>query len=180
MMKITVFIAASVDGFIARSDGDVDWLHDPEHTDTDVDYGFDALMASVDALVMGRRTFEKVLTFGAWPYGATRVIVLSRRGVEVPVIAGAKLASTSLSPRELAAALEAEGVGHIYVDGGKTIQGFLAAGLVTDLVITRVPRLLGAGIPLFGALDHELPLRHVETTAYPKGLVTSRYVVVND
>ena len=179
-MKITVFIAASVDGFIARSDGDVDWLHDPEHTDTGVDYGFNALMASIDALVMGRKTLEKVLTFGAWPYGATRVIVLSRRGVEIPTIAGANIESSSLSPRELAASLEREGVGHLYVDGGKTIQAFLAGGLVTDLVITRVPRLIGAGIPLFGSLDQDLRLRHVETTAYPKGLVTSRYIVAND
>lgn len=179
-MQITAFVATSVDGFIARRDGDIDWLHDPVHTDANEDYGYRKLMSSIDALVMGRRTFEKVLSFDDWPYGETPVIVLTRNDVEVPSRVGDRVETMSPSPCEVVAALEARGHRHLYVDGGQTIQGFLAAGLVTDLIITRIPRLLGTGIPLFGMLERDIRLRHVKTTAYPKGLVTSHYAVAND
>ncbi|HPF41436.1 MAG TPA: dihydrofolate reductase family protein [Phycisphaerae bacterium] len=174
-MKVTVFIAASLDGYIAREDGDVSWLHDPAHIDEGVDYGFNALLAGVDALVMGRKSFEKVLTFGDWPYGETCVIVLSSRGVEIPASLHDHVESASQAPTDLCDTLARRGVNHLYIDGGLTVRNFLRDGLVTDLVITRIPRLLGKGVPLFGALDAEAPLRHVSTTAYPKGLVMSHY-----
>ncbi|MCA9255949.1 MAG: dihydrofolate reductase [Phycisphaerales bacterium] len=176
-MKVTVFIAASLDGYIARQDGDVSWLHDPAHIDEGVDYGFNTLLTSVDALVMGRKSFEKVLTFGDWPYGGTRVIVLSSQGVEIPAPLRDRVESANKAPADLCITLGRQGLNHIYIDGGLTVQRFLREGLVTDLIITRIPRLLGKGVPLFGALDAETALRHVSTTAYPKGLVTSHYCI---
>jgi len=133
-------------------------------------------MASVDALVIGRRTYEKVLTFDAWPYGEKPVFVLSTRTLS-PAPVGAVVERLSGAPAEIVSQLEARGVGHVYVDGGITIQRFLQAGLIQRLIITRVPVLIGAGIPLFGAVEHDIPLRHVGTRQYTSGLVQSEYEV---
>ncbi len=172
-----MFIATSQDGFIARENGEIDWLPGAGDQAEGEDYGFREFFSSVDALVMGRRTFELVLTFGRWPYGEKPVIVLSHHRVEIPEILPGGVEVLSLPPHEVLERLERRGVQHVYVDGGKTIQEFLNEGLIDDLTITRVPVLLGSGLSLFGPLAGDIRLRHEWTRAYPNGLVQSRYTV---
>jgi dihydrofolate reductase len=172
-MKASVFVGASLDGFLARPNGDLDWL--PEGGGEP--HGYDEFMASVDALVIGRKTFEKVLTFGGWAYGKKRVVVLSSRPVDLSLAVGGVVEQMAGPPAEILARLAASGAHHLYVDGGLTIQGFLRAGLIQRLIITRVPVLIGDGVPLFGALPRDIRLRHVATRTYPSGLVQSEYLV---
>jgi len=171
----TVFVGISVDGFMARPDGSFDFL--PE---TPEDHGFDAFMATVDVLVMGRNTFEVVLPFETWPYGRTRVAVLSTRPLDLSaaIARGAVVEQMSGSPEEIVDRLGAQGARHLYVDGGDTIQRFMRAGLIDRLVVTRVPVLIGQGISLFGALPADVRLRHVQTRTVASGLVQSEYEVV--
>ena len=136
-------------------------------------------MNTVDALVIGRNTFETVLAFETWPYGEKPVYVLSTRAL-APAPQGAVVEHMSGAPEEIVAELEARGIQHIYVDGGVTIQGFLKAGLIQRLIITRVPVLIGSGIPLFGATPRDISLKHIATRAYATGLVQSEYVVDNE
>jgi dihydrofolate reductase len=173
-MMVSVFIGTSVDGFIARPNGDLDFL--PEGGGEP--HGYNEFMASVDALVIGRKTFETVLPYPVWPYGNKRVVVLSGRPVDFSGVRGGMVEQMAGAPAEIASRLAASGVNHIYVDGGITIQRFLRAGLVQRLIITRVPVLIGDGIPLFGALPRDLRLRHVATQHYPSGLVKSEYQVL--
>ncbi|HEX6407466.1 MAG TPA: dihydrofolate reductase family protein [Gemmatimonadales bacterium] len=172
-MKATVFIGISLDGFIARVDGGLDWL--PQ--DGGEEHGYEAFMATVDALVIGRKTYETVLTFDAWPYGEKPVYVLSTRSLKPPP-SNARMEQLSGDPHDIVRQLEERGVDHIYVDGGITIQGFLRAGLIQRLIITRIPVLLGEGIPLFGPLPHDVRLEHVATRQYRTGLVQSEYQVL--
>jgi dihydrofolate reductase len=172
-VNASVFVGASLDGFIARADGGLDWLP-PGGGEP---HGYDEFLATVDALVIGRKTFETVLAFDAWPYGAKPVFVLSTRPL-APAPPGAPVERMSGAPAGIVARLEARGISHAYVDGGITIQRFLEAGLIQRLIITRVPVLLGAGIPLFGPLARDIVLRHVATRPYPSGLVQSEYEVV--
>ena len=171
-MNASVFIATSLDGYIARANDDLDWLPPGGGEE----HGYEAFMATVDALVIGRRTFEKVLTFDAWPYGEKPVFVLSTRALD-PAPPGAVVERMFGAPADIVSQLAARGVQHIYVDGGITIQRFLQAGLIQRLIITRIPLLLGDGIPLFGPLPHDVALRHVTTRQYASGLVQSEYVV---
>jgi dihydrofolate reductase len=171
-MKASVFIATSLDGFIARANGGLDWLPPGGGEE----HGYDAFIATVDALVIGRKTYETVLSFDTWPYGGKPVYVLSTRAL-APAPPGAVVERLSGAPAELVAQLAGRGVGHVYVDGGITIQGFLQAGLIQRLIITRIPVLLGAGIPLFGPLPQDIKFRHVGTRQYASGLVQSEYVV---
>ena len=172
-MKATVFVGASVDGFIARLDGDLDWLpHDAE------EHGYEAFFASIDALVIGRHTYETVLSFDAWPYGTKPVYVLSSTPLKPPP-AGAIVQHLSGDPRDIVSQLSAKGVQHAYVDGGITVQRFLRAGLIQRLIITRIPVLIGTGIPLFGPTDRDIRLRHVSTREFPSGLVQSEYEVAS-
>jgi dihydrofolate reductase len=171
-VKASVFIGTSLDGFIARTNGDLDWLPPGGGEE----HGYEAFMATVDALVIGRKTYETVLTFDTWPYGEKPVYVLSTRTL-APALPGAVVERLSGPPAEIVAQLAARGVGHVYVDGGITIQGFLQAGLIQRLIITRIPVLLGAGIPLFGALQQDIRLTHVGTRQYASGLVQSEYVI---
>ena len=170
-MLASVFIATSLDGFIAREDGGLDWLP----MGTGEDHGFDAFFSGVDAVVMGRATFEKVLTFGVWPYGDRRVVVLTSQPERIVPPPGATCDTMSGAPGDIVARLDRDGVRHAYIDGGVTIQRFLEAGLVARLIITRIPVLLGRGIPLFGPLPHDVALTHVATRAFPSGLVQSEY-----
>ena len=174
-MKVSVFIATSLDGFIARRDGSLDWLDVPEHNE---DYGYAAFMDTVDAIVMGRNTYDVVLGLGPWPYGNTPVIVPTRRPLEAPNGFADSVEATALTPSELVAELQARGVEHIYVDGGRTIQSFLAEGLIDRLTITTIPALIGDGIRLFGPTEKDIQLRHVDTIAYTNGLVQSTYDVI--
>jgi dihydrofolate reductase len=171
-MKATVFVGVSVDGFLARPDGSFDFLP----TDGGEDHGFREFLASVDVLIMGRKTYESVLPFDSWPYGATPVIVLSSRPL-APAPSGVTVEHMNGEPTEIVAKLEARGIRHAYVDGGVTIQAFLRAGLITQLVVTRVPVLIGEGLPLFGATGRDIRLTHVSTKSYPSGLVSSVYDV---
>jgi dihydrofolate reductase len=172
-MRASVFVGASVDGFIARANGDLDWLPPGGGEE----HGYDAFFASVDALVIGRKTYETVLGFGAWPYGEKPVFVLSTRPL-APAPRDASVERMAGEPAEIVARLDARGIRHAYVDGGVTIQRFLRAGLIQRLVVTRVPVLIGEGIPLFGDTGRDVPLRHVATRALPSGLVQSEYEVV--
>jgi dihydrofolate reductase len=169
----SVFIATSVDGFIARPDGAIDWL---PHENVE-DHGFTEFFDSVDALVMGRGTFETVLGFGKWPYGQKRVVVLSSRPLDLSVAGDAPVQQMSGEPTDVVARLSEQGVKHAYVDGGVTIQRFLRAGLIQRLIITKIPVLIGKGIPLFGDLSEDVRLQQVATRAYPSGLVQTEYAV---
>jgi dihydrofolate reductase len=168
----SVFIGTSLDGFIARVNGELDFLP-PGGGEP---HGYEEFMATVDALVIGRKTFETVLTFDEWPYGEKRVFVLSTR----PLAAapdGAFVEHMAGNPADIVSQLAARGIRHVYVDGGITIQRFLQAGLIQRLIITRVPVLIGTGIPLFGPLQHDIALTHVATRQYASGLVQSEYVI---
>lgn len=171
-MKASVFIGTSVDGFIARVDGGLDFL--PQGGGEP--HGYDEFMATVDALVIGRKTFDTVLAFDTWPYREKAVFVLSTRPL-APAPVGAVVERMSGPPAEIVSQLAARGLRHVYVDGGVTIQRFLQAGLIQRLIITRVPVLIGAGIPLFGAVPRDIVLKHVGTRQYASGLVQSEYVV---
>jgi dihydrofolate reductase len=181
-MQVSVYIAVSLDGFIAREDGGLDWLpgSDP-NTEVDNgnndDHGYVAFMETVDVLVMGRNSYEAVLSFGDWAYGDKPVVVLSSSLKRLPAELPATVSLRDVSPAELVAELARNGARRLYIDGGHTIRRFLRAGLITDMTIFRVPVLLGQGIPLFGALEADIPLVHLETRAYPDGMVESRYQV---
>jgi dihydrofolate reductase len=172
-MTASVFVGTSVDGFIARPSGDFDFL--PEGGGEP--HGYNEFIASIDAIVIGRKTFEKVLTFDAWPYSDKRVVILSSRPLDLSMVAGGVVEQMAGLPAEIVSQLAARGVHHLYIDGGITIQRFLRAGLIHRLIITRVPVLIGEGIPLFGTLPRDIRLRHVATRQYASGLVQSEYEV---
>jgi dihydrofolate reductase len=170
-MKASVFIATSLDGYIARKNGGLDWL--PENGGEP--HGYDEFIASIDAIVIGRMTYETVLGFETWPYGEKAVIVLSDSlaGVHPPPSARCKLMHGR--PRDLMLEFEKMGLQHLYIDGGITIQRFLQEGLIQTLTITRIPVILGAGISLFGPSDRDIRFTHVATRTYPSGMVQSEY-----
>jgi dihydrofolate reductase len=172
-MKMSVFVGTSLDGFIARRNGSFDFL--PEGGGEP--HGYAEFMASVDTLVIGRNTFEVVLALKEWPYGQKRVVVLSRQPVDLSGVRAGRVEHMSGTPAEIAAQLATSGAQHVYVDGGITVQEFLRAGLIKSLIITRVPVLIGEGIPLFGSLPRDVRLRHVETRQYASGMVRSEYEV---
>ena len=172
-MKLSVFCGVSVDGFLARPNDALDFLETGEQEP----HGFEEFFDSIDVLVIGRKTFEVVLTFGKWPYGKKSVVVLSSRPLDFSSVRDGIVEQMSGEPAEIVTRLKARGFKHAYVDGGITIQRFLAAGLVDRLVITRVPVLIGEGIPLFGRLPRDISLRHVATRCYKGGLVQSEYEV---
>jgi len=176
-MHCSVFIATSLDGYIAREDGSLDWLPGADGHGDGEDYGFNAFYASVDTLVIGRKTYDFAAQLPQWPYAGKRVVVLSARFAREPQPFRQEAFGSSLAPAELVHWLAGQGAHHIYVDGGQTIRAFLRAGLIQEITLTRVPVLLGAGVSLFGGLEQEIPLQHVVTQAWPSGLVQSRYRV---
>jgi dihydrofolate reductase len=172
-----IFIATSLDGFIARPDGAIEWLI--QHTNPDEDHGYDAFMAQINVIVMGRGTYQTVLAFDPWPY-ALPVVVLSRSlaAEDVPTHLAGQVRITALPPRAVMAGLAAEGYKRAYIDGGQIIQAFLRDGLIADMVITRVPVLIGSGRSLFGPLDGtDIALSHLQTQSFPSGLVQSHYQI---
>src|ERR1700761_9233408 len=174
-MRMSVFVGISVDGFMARANGELDFLD----VSGDEPHGYEEFIASVDTLVIGRKTFETVLGFGSWPYGRKRVVVLSSgRPLDFSAVQGGTVEQMGGAPAEIVSKLATSGAQSLYVDGGITIQRFLSAGLIDRLIITRIPVLIGSGIPLFGALPHHVRLRHVSTRQYPSGLVTTEYKVI--
>ncbi|MGY2265247.1 dihydrofolate reductase family protein [Pseudomonas sp. SDO5561_S422] len=176
--KCSVFIAASVDGFIARPDGDIEWLHRPEYEGSELNgVTYEHFIASVDALVMGRKTLEKVLSFPEWPYEDFPVFALSHQSLELPEHLKGKVEVVSQDVNALVAELAERGMKHLYIDGGQTIQQFLEAGLIDEMIITRIPVVLGQGIPLFSQSGSGHELRHIGTYASDNGFVQSRYEV---
>ena len=168
-----IYIATSLDGFIATNDGGLDWLYEipnPEQSD----YGYAEFMSTIDAIVMGRKTFEKVLTFAPWPYNKP-VFVLSNSLTELPehIVEKAEIVSGDI--KRLINQLNQRGYNNLYVDGGVTIQSFLREDLIDEMIISRVPILLGNGFPLFGKLDRSLHFRHKKTEIYNNTLVKSYY-----
>jgi dihydrofolate reductase len=174
-MKTSVFIASSLDGFIARSDGSIDWLPEPE-PGSDEDYGYQAFIETVDALVMGRHTYETALAFDAWPY-VLPVVVLSHHSITVPDRIPHPVERMEGTPPGIVQRLADQGAEHLYIDGGRTIQHFLAEGLIDRLIVTTVPVLIGDGIPLFGPLPRDVSLRLVASRSFTNGLVQSEYRV---
>ena len=168
---ISVFVGTSLDGFIARLNGNFDFLP----ADGGEPHGYDEFMAGIDAIVMGRNTFEVVLKFPSWPYEGKRVVVLSSRSIDVSAVKGGAVEHMSGTPAEIVSRLAATGSHNLYIDGGLTIQEFIRAGLIQRLIVTRVPVLIGSGIPLFGTIPRDIPLRHVVTRQYASGLVSSEY-----
>jgi dihydrofolate reductase len=165
----------SLDGFIARTNGDLDWLQGSGNGAAD--YGYQRFIARINAIVMGRRTFEKVLTFGKWPYEKP-VIILTHRSLRIPTELRSKVEIMEGTPKEIVCRLAERGHAHLYLDGGRTIQEFLRAGLVNELVLSRLPILLGKGIPLFGPLPSDTRLKHSKTKVYPGGMVQSTYEIL--
>ena len=169
-----VFVGVSVDGFLARTDGDLDWL--TSRGEEAGDAGYDAFVADVDHVVLGRRTYETVAGFEPWPYGTRRVLVVTASGLPAP---DARVQAVG-SLEEAVAVLDADGARRVYVDGGATIQTFLAADLVDTLTLSAVPVLIGAGVPVFGTLPADVPLRLESSRVLPGGMVQSTYAVVRD
>lgn len=178
MITAAVFVGVSLDGFLARPNGDLDWLMGEGGGG---EHGYNEFIAGIDAIVMGRKTFEKVLTFDKWYYGDKRVVVLSRHPVDLASARarGGVVEQMAGPPAEIVSTLAASGARHLYVDGGITIQEFLRAGLIQRLIISRLPVLIGQGIPLFGTLPRDIRLRHVATRTYPGGMVQSEYHVAS-
>jgi dihydrofolate reductase len=173
-MKMSVFIGVSLDGFIARRNGDYDFLP----PDGGEPHGYDEFIATVDTILLGRSTFDVVLKLPSWPYGNRRVVVLSHRPLDLSGITG-RVEQMSGEPTQIARQLATSDAKHVYVDGGITVQQFLRAGCIRHLTVTRVPVLIGDGIPLFGNVQQDINLRHVGTRQYISGLVTSEYEVIS-
>jgi dihydrofolate reductase len=171
-MKSIVYIGTSLDGFIATTDGNFDWLS--RFADEAAIHSYEEFMTRIDAIVIGRGTFEKVLTFPSWPY-EKKVFVLSATIKQLPGALRDKATLLSMKPKELTNYLSGIGFSNIYVDGGKVIQDFLKEDLIDELIISKVPVLIGSGIPLFGFLDHELRFKHIRTVIQANGLVRSYY-----
>jgi len=177
-VKCSVYIAASLDGYIAKTDGDIEWLNNPEYVPMgEGGLGYEQFISGIDTIVMGRNTFEKVLSFDFWPYEGTPVVLLTSRGMEIPAHLSDKVMIESGEPEEVVKKLAEQGKKHLYIDGGKTIQRFLESGLIHEITITQIPVLLGDGIPLFGKTGVDTALRLIENTAYENGFVQSRYEV---
>jgi dihydrofolate reductase len=182
-----VYVATSIDGFIARADGRIDWLPAPGAPELAADavdgkpedYGFTRFLAGVDAVLMGRNTYALTESFGTPPFGDKPLIVLTHRALTPPAAHGHRVEAMGGDVAEVAERLAARGLRRVYVDGGATIHQFIAAGLVRRIIVTRVPVLIGSGIPLFGALPRgDVHLRHVGTRTYPSGLEQSEYEVM--
>lgn len=182
--RCSVFIATSVDGFIARPDDGLDWLTgkpDDELTgehDPDQDFGYAEFFASVDALLMGRGTFDVVSGFaGDWFYGDTPVYVWTSHPDDVVARDDAVVRPITGTLDEVVARLVADGIGHVYVDGGKVIRQFLSAGLIDRITISTPPVLIGEGIPLFGGTGPDIPLELESCETFPGGMVQRTYAV---
>lgn len=172
-MKSIVYIGTSLDGFIARKDGDIDWL--TRFANDEAVHAYEEFITRIDAIVIGRGTFEKVLTFPSWPY-TRKVFVLSNSIKQLPNELKEKVTVLSLNPPELLSYLSSQGFTSIYIDGGKVIQDFLKEDLIDELIISKVPILIGDGIQLFGHLDTDLKFKHIQTQVQSNGLVRSYYL----
>ncbi len=177
-----VFIAVTLDGFIARKDHAIDWLEN-QGTTTE-EHGYTQFINSVDGIIFGRKTYDVVLNLTAdtdWPYPKP-VLVLSRTltNSDIPAHLTDKVTITDQTPVDLLQTLDQQGWKRAYVDGGITIQSFLNEGLIEDLIITTLPILIGEGIPLFGPTTQDIHLELLKTTQYPSGLAQTHYRILNE
>jgi dihydrofolate reductase len=171
--KISIYIATSIDGYIARKDGSLDWLD--RVGGFDEDYGFQKLLDSIDAVILGRNTYEIAASVPNWPYKGKRINVLSNRLQTVRE--EAELFRGDLT--QLASQLHLDGIKHIWIDGGVTISQFLELQMVDLMTLSVIPVILGTGMPLFSAIGKELPCRLISSQSYPSGLVQLNYEMVN-
>lgn len=172
-----VFIAVSLDGNIARSNGSIDWLTGLAPPTGGEDYGYLAFMKAVDTIIMGRKTYETAMSFSNWPYKGKQTIVLTKTGVTIPTELQKVVRISSDSPKVIVEKLEDSGSAGVYVDGGQTIRSFLQAGLIDEMTITWTPILIGNGIPLFGEMGNDVELNLVRSRSYTNGFVQSTYKV---
>jgi dihydrofolate reductase len=172
-MKNRIFIAVSLDGYIARKDGSIDWLmHIPNPENND--YGYNEFINDIDAIVMGKNTYEKVLSFDEWPYEKP-VFILSNKLKEIPESLKGKVELIQGTPNHIVEHLNNGGYTNLYIDGGKTIQKFLELELIDEIIISHIPIILGSGIPLFDESSIEQKFEHVKTDTYNNGIVKSHY-----
>lgn len=183
-MKCSVYIATSVDGYIASPDGGVDWLHTAGNLDADMgseDMGFKSFMNSVDCMIMGRKCMEMISSMNLspeqWPYGDIHIVVLSNSIKEPPENLSGKVEMFSGEVPDLVKKLEGKGFKHAYIDGGSTITSFLNLKLINEMTITKVPVLLGEGIPLFGKINQRIKLENSKASAFPNELIQAKYSV---
>ncbi|GAB2645602.1 dihydrofolate reductase family protein [Vibrio panuliri] len=176
-MSNIVYIATSIDGYIADKNNQLDWLHDtPNPNTTGSDFGFANFMDQIDALVMGRNTFEMVASFDCdWPYSKP-VFVLSNTLSSVPSDYQDKVFLIKGELTQVVSELNQKGYQRLYIDGGKTVQSFLEQDLIDEMIITTIPVLLGGGVPLFGDLVAPLKFTNVSTERWLDCLVQSRFV----
>ena len=173
-MSNIVFIATSLDGYIADKDGGLNWLHSIPNPEN-LDMGWDDLMDHIDALVMGRKTFQKVCSFDCdWPYSKP-VFVLSNSMKSVPEGYEGKVELTNGSLTKIIEIIHQKGYKHLYIDGGVTVQSFLKEDLIDEMVITVIPILLGGGIPLFRELPKPIEFEHVKTEIFLNAMVQNHY-----
>ena len=188
-MKLSVYIATSLDGFVARENGALDWLDGSSDSGEVVEKieiidlkeggevnGFTDFLDSVDLLIMGKNTFKKVLSIGMWCYGDTPVVVLSRNPVAIPQELQQWVKHSSQTPSELYEQYKQEGLQRIYVDGPGLIQSFLRDGLITDMTVTTIPVLIGSGIKLFGETVKDIKFL-AQSTEIKDGFVESVYLL---
>jgi len=183
-MKCSVYIATSVDGYIATSDGGVDWLHTAGNLEADMgseDMGFQSFMDSVDCMIMGRKCMEMIsnmnLTSDQWFYGDIRIVVLSNTVKEPPINLRGKVEMYSGDIQSLIVKLESCGLKHAYIDGGSTITSFINLELINEMTITKIPVLLGEGIPLFGKINKKVKLENAKASAFPNDFIQVKYSV---
>ena len=177
-IKCSVYIAASIDGFIAKPGGDIEWLNRPEYATSKLKgVSYEDFIATVDVLIMGRNTFEKVLSFDHWPYEELLVVVLTSRNVDIPEHLHDKVKIESGEPDAILSRLASQNYSHFYIDGGITIQRFFTAKRIDEITITWIPILLGDGIPLFGIHDTEQQLQLIDAIPSDNGFVQVRYSV---
>ena len=178
-MKFSVFIATSLDGYVADAQGRIGWLLDfTRQVPEGEDCGYQDFLAGMDALVIGRRALEQALCFPEWPYGDKPVFVVCRELQSLPAAVPSSVTLETRSPRELALHLQKLGYRHAFLDDEQLIRNCLQHGLVETLTLTTVPVLLGDGVPLFGRGGVTLTLQLESCQAYPFGFVQSRYRVL--
>lgn len=182
-MPITssVYIATSLDGFIARKDGTIDWLMEANATvPANEDCGYAAFMSTVDVLIIGRNTYDQVAGFEPWPYAGMRVVVLTSRDIDFRQGPNIQLEDSSETPQDLLTRLSSEGYRHAYIDGGKVIQSFLSKGLIDKLTITVIPVLIGEGRSLFGSIPNDAKFKLAQSKSYEFGFVQTTYLARTD
>jgi len=169
-----VFIATSLDGFVARVNHELDWLM-KQNTEGE-DHGYEEFMDSVDGIVMGRGSYRTVLSFGEWPYKKP-VIVMSKSlsDHDIPASLRDRVQLTALDPPEVMRWLQEQGWSRAYIDGAKVVQSFIREGLIEDIVLTTIPILIGEGLSLFGGVDADVDLELSSVRSFESGLVQRRY-----